>query len=479
MPWTIFTSFDGNPEGGGFNPPQTGSYAAQLESAFLDYRLLTSNTLIPAGPITVNGLDVTFYCQYNQSQGFIIFAKDSDDLPISFRINDCNWITEASNVHGYGVIDVELNIMRPKYFNVPDFFYAAYISDATPNLTVSKYFSIYSDQLTRERRLPSFRNIAENIGSGNENFNNELAVLPIILSKIGRYTSNTAVGDPTTVSVREGSEAQFLEIYMVDNNSRYFVCGNPFGSFLNDDTVPPEIRFAALNSSINYRSPTMMNYLLFGFDSIFVPNTVNIFQNRVPLVMSQSGPGLPNYSTLVHWGHNNGGDTSGWVSYNTSFFNKINDRSSSATIVSRLKLVAASAAGTPTAVPHLCLVPIHLTFPSGAIEATPDVASISILSASLGTETVITYTFTSAQLNALPTLGYQIFEYMVPTAPLDPAQLYSVSQLVVPATTVATFTSTGGIIDPGYIPPFGFTKYAEPDVICLCDDLIHEFEIIF
>ena len=80
MTWTIFKQFDGNPPGGGFNPPQTASYAKDIETAFnTDVREVATN-LVLAAPITVGGLNITWHFEYNQAQGFVLFCEDSNDI---------------------------------------------------------------------------------------------------------------------------------------------------------------------------------------------------------------------------------------------------------------------------------------------------------------------------------------------------------------------------------------------------------------
>lgn len=260
-PWVSFTQFDGNVGGGGgFNTPLVGSYAYEVALALNDSRKIESNAV--AFPITIGGFAVVFSCLYNPSVGFLINAICNGN-PVNWRFESCSWISEATNVHGFGQYDYVSGLMQPKYFNSPSAFYYGYLSDTNPNLTISKYLIVYSDELTRERRLPSFKNFSDATGNGQDFFNNELAILPVLLSNIGQYSQVGALNS-SIVSVRKGSECQFLHIRLVDNQNRQVLGGNPMSTFLMDVNTPSAIVQVAFNSAIGYRSTAFMNYLLFG-----------------------------------------------------------------------------------------------------------------------------------------------------------------------------------------------------------------------
>ncbi len=266
-PWTIFTQFDGNSGGGGgFNTPLVGSYGFELAKALNDSRLKESNAVYSGVFIGVNA--VVFSVVYNPSVGYLISAK-AGGVDVSWRFESCSWISEATNVHGYGQYDPSSGLMQPKYFNSAATFYNGYISDTIPNLTISKYLIVYSDELSRERRLPSFKNFSDATGNGQDYFNNEMAIIPVLLDNIGKYSSISTM-DSSVISVRAGSETQYVRVRMVDNQNRKVLAGNPLGVFLTDINTPAAVVQTTFDSAVGYRTTTYMNYLLFGNNT---PNT--------------------------------------------------------------------------------------------------------------------------------------------------------------------------------------------------------------
>lgn len=275
-PWITFTQFDGNSGGGGgFNTPQVGSYGYEIAKALNDSRKKESNAV--SYGITVGGSAVVFSCVYNPAVGYLISAK-AGATNVFWRFESCSWISEGTNVHGFGQYDSGSGLMQPKYFNSSASFYNGYLSDSIPNLTISKYLIVYSDELSRERRLPSFKNFSDATGNGQDFFNNEMAIIPVLLSNIGQYTNISTV-DSSVISVRAGSETQYVRIRMVDNQNRKVLSGNPLGTFLQDVNTPAAIVQVAFDASIGYRSTAYMNYILFGSNTA---NTkyINPMDNR-------------------------------------------------------------------------------------------------------------------------------------------------------------------------------------------------------
>lgn len=260
-PWTTFTEFDGNSGGGGgFNTPLVGSYGYELALALNDSRRKESNAV--AYGITVGGVAVVFSVVYNPSVGYLISAK-AGAATVNFRLESCTWISEGTNIHGFGQYDVLSGLMQPKYYNSPSSFYSGYLSDTIPNLTISRYLIAYSDELSRERKLPSFKNFSDASGNGQDHFNNEMAVIPVLLNYIGQY-HNVPTVNSSIISVRSGSECQYVRIRLVDNQNRRVLSGNPLGAFLQDVNTPAALVLIAFNSAVGYRSTAYMNYLLFG-----------------------------------------------------------------------------------------------------------------------------------------------------------------------------------------------------------------------
>lgn len=479
-PWKIFKSFDGNPPGGGFKPNQPGSYARDIQAAFnSDVRLLTSNTV----PITLTvsgGKTLEWFFQYNQGQGFILFCVNSDGDNVSFRINDCSWITEAYNVHGFGILDLEVSVMRPKFYDDTSIFYEAYLSESLPILTTAKNMTVYSDQLTRERRLPSFENITRNqsFSDDSNNFSNELAILPILLDNIGRYVSNIVEDERTNISIREGSEASFLSIRIMDNLGRKVSSGNPIANFLMDDFVPPDVRQTLLNLSDDYRSPVAMNYLMFGFNKFFQASIIeDYFETGASVMTCSNISGLTSGAVYVHSNNTMTTDTSsGWQSFNSSYLTKVNNRQASIIVTQRLEITASTIVA-PTNGRGILYFHIDsvLSVPSFSVDS--DII-FAVDSSAVGNTYNITYTIPDSLLTPLILGNYILYEKVQVVSMLG-GESVSITQMNVSNTKKITVTTVGNEVDPGYVPPYTFQKYGKNTVTCLYDDLVHMFRVYY
>lgn len=480
-PWTIFKEYDGNAAGGGgFNPPQTGSYAKELEVALGDARLYETNW-VPY-TILVGGNAITFSCVYNPSVGFLISCIDSVTLAnVNWRFTDCNWIVEAFNVHGFGIYDQQAGYMRPKYYDDSTIFYQAYISDAIPNLTTSKYLVVYSAELTRERRLPSFKNYTDATGQGVDTYTNELATLPVLLSNVGKYALNS-VTDGTVVSVRDGSQTQYVRIFMQDNANRRLFCGNPMGNFLGSEDVPPNVIATAFDSAQNYRSPIMMDYLLFG---IYNPNNP-LITNVNEVLLTTSGLSLVN---LVGAGTNPvetpaarslppGNDMSGpWIVRANRTYSKVDTRTSILTF--RLCGRIVSSTMNAGALASFAI----FWYQNGVVTSYLDYKStvtFPIDSTQVGVDFSVTDTAPFYFLNQVSVgdnyaIGIEV--YIVSSTTPDAGQSASVSitRTGFPNYSIQSVSvPRNAYLDPTINYPWGAVN-----AMCLCDDLTHEMDIVF
>jgi hypothetical protein len=499
-PWTIFTEFDGNGAGGGaFNPPQTGSYGKEVEVAFTDARLLEFNTL----PITITvngGNTIQFSCVYNTSVGFAISCYNVTlGIPWNWRFADCNWIQEAFNVHGFGIYDPASGFMRPKYYQDSTLFYMAYLSDSIPNLTLGRYLTIFSEQLTRERRLPSFKNYSDTTGQGLDNYTNELATVPILLSSVGKYTINRIENNGTIISVRAGSETQFLHIYMIDNANRRLLCGNPFGNFLTDPDTPYDVIETALDSAQEYRSPRMMNFLLFGNNRTIANPIINTTIIRASQDTSSYGffnfLGNDTSPWIRHsfqpWGPTN--DTSApWVVGNASTINKVNQVPTIMAVDFYFDVTAANCAagsffrfrlqwrdynGNPITSVTLSDYQSTTTFDATAAGIGP-IQWTETISASFLSQC-------PDSTSGLPISNhagvYSLFlraEMVTPLVGPNPAESVSFEYVPYTVPTPTAFTTTSpNTAAFTYVNPAFQYQYGNPATYCLCDDLIHQLNI--
>lgn len=486
-PWVIFKEFDGLTSGGGFNPPAAGTYAKEVEIALNDLRELDTNTVPLTAPPDNGAGAVTFFCEYNQSLGFVIYAT-AGGVGANFKILDCSWVKVGYNVHGFGVYDPDTSLMRPKKYNDANAYYSSYLSDATPTLTDAKFITIYCDQLTRERRLPSFRNEPVNIlGDEQENFGNELGVLPILLEKVGRFTLSNVDADATTVSVRPGSEAQFLKIYMINNKQNLIKCGNGFGNFITDEMVPYDVRAVALDESSNYRSPVMMNYLLFGGSTDYgntVTNTNARLENTGPDLSFVDTPGAAGDSDRQGYGSlSNSASTdtgAGWTkTSNSSLIVKVSNRVTTITITDKWEVL--SAAGVPGGTTANMLLYYEVFAPGETQILVPQTVdpNFAVDAAQVGVQYDTTLTIDATTLNSFP-IGTRLRllqQWSIETSGLS-SNTITMRNLGLQAGKQMTITSVG-IVTNQYLDPADYTKYGKPDENVLCDDVCHQFDIIY
>ena len=90
-----------------------------------------------------------------------------------------------------------------------------------------------------------------------------MAIIPVLLSYVGQYNNFPTINS-SVISVRSGSETQYVRIRLVDNQNRKVLSGNPLRNFLQDVNTPASLVLIAFNSAVGYRNTNYMNYLLFG-----------------------------------------------------------------------------------------------------------------------------------------------------------------------------------------------------------------------
>ncbi len=503
-PWVTFTQFDGNAAGGGpYNPPQTGSYGKEVEVAFADARLLESN-YIPV-TITVGGNNITFSCLYNPSVGYLISCSDDvTGLPVNWRFADCNWISEGFNIHGFGIYDQTTQFMRPKYADNDEFFYQGYTSDSIPNLTLSKYFVIFSEQLTRERRLQSFKNYSDGTGTGNDLYNNEIATIPVLLSKVGKYNLHS-VSDGTVVSVREGSETQFARVFMLDNASRVVECANPLRNFLQDTLTPASIGQVVFDSAQNYRSSVMMDYLLFGNP---IPNNATIinqnfvFPDREITTMTINnlvGDGAIPSAKVDHFNSVPPAfDMTGpWLSFNTALFTKMFNGSCVLDVSITIEVVASTINAGTTAGILFDWRDFYGNFlnPPYDIQEYKSLIPFPVDAAAAGSTFTITDTLPLYFLDQMPSRNnpnqqvplhpgqFQAFiePYIIAAPVPDGGQSATLrfGNALTAATSFYRFTSINSNVLNGYLNPALNRSYGDPSALSLCDDLVHEIDVVY
>jgi hypothetical protein len=464
-PWTIFKEYDGNPPPAFFAPPVNGSYAADVTDALADARVITNN-MVPANPTVNSGHTVTPSFLFSPSKGFVMFfTDDTTSLITPFLLLDSNWIARAHYVHGFGVYDTET-----EQFLAPDTngaFQNAYSSDAAPTLIYTRYVLIHSKELNRERRLISFST------ANSDAFINELGVMSTSVQKSGEYHQSTVTTDSTVVSLREGTEPQYIRITILDEYGRDILVGNPIQSFLQNPDMPPDVIAAYFDSAQNFRSTEMINFFQFGQSTSFATNHFNeYFQGS----LSSRTNAAPGTSTSISLFYNTAGsvdDTECPIHIRlgtprSAFFDPSSTNYWTAEVVVSYSSVSAAATGTQQFFIEL------IKTDSLSVTTVLDTYSSPVLATGL-TVGPTTYTATFAGPFAVSLSDtVRIRWYLTTVGNTQPVT----ADLTPDTFTDVTFTSFFTAANPGYFDPTTNDLFGNPAIVALPDDLVHQLEIV-
>lgn len=303
-PYTAYRSFDGNEDAGtSFELPTVGSYARDIQTAMNEDVRITDNNLVPVELDVTYAPGAEFYFRYSESEGFRITAtylppaSFGATVPLGFRLFDCPSIRKAHRVHGFGVesnwnpldinrgtfssensINTNHKVWLPGWLaaigqqsrssvNAVDLTSSAtqafcQYSDSTPTLIPIQYIQIFSPELTYQRRLPSYRNTTSITPYGND----EMAIFPVKLENIGRFTTLSADTDSNVWSLREGYAPQIAQFIVTDEDGNDLTVSQCLANFFaNSGPADPNTYVVPLtNKAVQYRDTYSMNYLLFG-----------------------------------------------------------------------------------------------------------------------------------------------------------------------------------------------------------------------
>jgi len=269
-PFTIFNQYDGNPPGSNFQPPQPYSYADGMTQAFNgDVRLANANTYLinalqphPGNLYDANGFQMTVQFLYSPSKGFVItFAPSvNPDIPVySILLLPCNYIANAHFVHGFGIFDPasESTGYVPR-----NMWTTAYFSDDTPNLIPTRYITIRSSELTKDRRMISFQN------ANAARFQNELAIIALNPIYSGTFHTESVGDDSTVISKRDDYQPLTFRIQITQEDGSIIECDDPISTLLGLLTgvyESPQVAASYLpsGSNVNRGNASFMNCLLF------------------------------------------------------------------------------------------------------------------------------------------------------------------------------------------------------------------------
>lgn len=274
-PFLMYTEFDGNPVGTTFLPPQSGSYASNMELGLNgDVRDLSNNT-VPLNVGTGNegklldadGFVMTVTFRYSPTKGFVISFVPSVNplIPVyTIRLLPCTYIAYAHYVHGFGDFSIDEGIYIPRpHWTV------AYFSDGTPSLLPFRYIVVESAELVKDRRLTSFQN------SSLPKHLNELAIFPLQAAGTGSYQTYSVGSDATVVSKRDDYMPEYFRITIYTENGKVIQCDDPIGNFFNSELGDPTIAASFLPMSgsgfPNRGNPNFTNYLVFGTTLVTKP----------------------------------------------------------------------------------------------------------------------------------------------------------------------------------------------------------------
>lgn len=292
-PYEIFRSFTGVDRTLADNYVQgvEGSYVRDWEEGLNnDIRLASANT-VSVGPITVGGNPVLWAVRYSDCNGIKITASntaDAEDANITWRMERCGSLEIAHNVHGFGVLEQEgTNRYVPEWvFSGKDPASEAsgkniHLSDAIPALTPVINLDVYCPQISRDRRLQTFRNARMDKGLGNE-----IANLSVFKETLGSTVRAVTTREENVWNMRVGTEPDTFTFIVANSESGQALSSSTcFANMLNSfQPSSALIKQEWFLLSTSYRGGTdAMNLLLFNI-------TAPVAGQVVPLTNAYGNP---------------------------------------------------------------------------------------------------------------------------------------------------------------------------------------------
>lgn len=312
-PYLLYTSYDGNPYGTSYLPPQPYSYASNMELAFNgDVRSLPLNaTPIHGGSGILqdaDGIEMFGQFRYSPSRGFQLGfqASTNPNIPVyTIRLLPCSYIEKAHYVHGFGVT----SSTSPNTFIPRDMWTVCYNSDDTPSLLPFRYITIQSDELCKDRKMISFQN------SSSPKHLNELAIFNLNSCFTGSYHMEMVGEDATVISKRDDYRPQQFRISILDEEGNVIQCDDPVKNVLMSPLVYEKVKQTFYNGlKLNRGNWVFTNYLLFGTPNGNIhspteailhlktdnkPISINTFWRNNSTVDTQNG--LGNVFVQINW----------------------------------------------------------------------------------------------------------------------------------------------------------------------------------
>lgn len=264
-PFLMFNQYDGNPVGTSYLTPQTYSYASNVELALNgDVRTYPNNvTLINGGTGILKDADGhTMHPQfrYSPSRGFVFtFAPSTNNnIPVyTVKLLPCSFISGAHFVHGFGINSNDSSDFIPR-----DEWTPAYFSDDTPTLLPFRYIVVSSNEITKERVMPSFQN------ASSTKTLNEIAIFELNSNFTASYHTKTVGNDATVISKRDDYQPQKIRIRITNEDGKTILPGDPLRSLLGNSSVSLSSRYSFLPNSPTSRQNrgdhTFTNWIVFG-----------------------------------------------------------------------------------------------------------------------------------------------------------------------------------------------------------------------
>jgi len=251
-PFVSYGSFGGDDDAGEFTNPLPGSYCEAIQT------MLTTGLRFEGDEEEVIDYDgiygpilEQFAVSYNNKRGMVISLPqeapgvDPDTYPVYFRVEKCSWLDRGHHVHGFGVprsykVGTEGELGETTYEMEESAYQVGtniWFSSATPLGMYTRYVTVYSKEICRNRTVTSFTNVKS---SGNLN-GQELTVLGTVLDNVGVLKNYVTAVDPTVINLREGDALQVFDIAVGDEFGRAVPAGdlggNPVANYRWEERV--------------------------------------------------------------------------------------------------------------------------------------------------------------------------------------------------------------------------------------------------
>lgn len=237
-----------------YAPPNIRYYCAMVTAALSTGLRKVETPLIVEEPEAGTRLE----CRYSRYHGLLLSLtqRDAPSPEDYFRIENCSWLQFGHNIHGFGA-QIELSSGEFKFIMEPAIYAVGtnvYFSSATPIGVYTRFISVVSQEICRNRKITSFSNLRR----GGKMNATETTILPVLFENLNTLKNYETALDPTVVNLRPGDNLQHLRISILDEFGDILESGNTPGNPLQN-----YLFWLATNPAIADKTPYNLTDIFF------------------------------------------------------------------------------------------------------------------------------------------------------------------------------------------------------------------------